>query len=92
LQTQVPETHWAPLPQEGFPWQVHVPVVTSQPSLFFASHAIHALPPMPQASAVGAWQTPAEQQPLGHDCALHTQAPPTQAVPAPHVGFSPHWH
>ena len=92
LQTHVPETHCEPLPHEGFPWQVHVPVVTSQPSLFFASHAMHALPPMAQASADGAWQTPPEQQPLGQDCALQTQVPATHAVPAAHVGLAPHWH
>ncbi len=54
LHTQVPDTHWAPVPQEGFPWQVQVPVVGSQLSFFFASQGTHALPPMPQASAEGA--------------------------------------
>jgi hypothetical protein len=92
LQTHVPPVHAAPLPQEGFPWQVQVPVVASQPSFFFASHGAHALPPMPQVAAEGALQTPPEQQPVGQDCALQTQAPPTQTVPAPHVGFAPHSH
>jgi hypothetical protein len=92
LQTQVPDTHCAPEPQEGFPWQLQVPVVASQPSLFLASHGWHALPPRPQASMDGVWHTPPEQQPLGQDCALHTHAPLTQAVPAPQIGFAPHWH
>jgi hypothetical protein len=92
LQTQVPAMHCAPVPQDGFPWQVQVPVVGSQLSLFFASHGAHALPPMPQVAAAGAKQTPPEQHPLGQDWALHTHAPPTHAVPAPHVGFAPHWH
>jgi hypothetical protein len=54
LQTQVPPVHCAPLPQEGFPWHVQVPLVASQPSLFFASHGTHTLPPMPQVAAEGA--------------------------------------
>ena len=29
---------------------------------------------------------------MGHDCALQTQAPPTQALPAPHAAWLPHWH
>ena len=92
LQTHVPPVHIAPVPQEGFPWQVHVPLVGSQLSFFFMSQGTHAMPPKPQLAADGALQTPPEKQPLGQDCALQTQAPPTHAVPAPHVGFAPHWH
>jgi hypothetical protein len=92
LHTHVPPTHAEPLPQEGLPWQVQAPAVASQPSLIFASHGTHTWPPMPQVAAEGVWQTPLAQQPLGQDCALHTHAPPTHAVPAPQVGFAPHWH
>jgi len=92
LHTQVPLTHCEPMPQEAFPWQVQAPLVASQPSLFFGSHGMHALPPIPQVAIEGVLQTPPEQQPLGQDCALHTHAPPTQAVPAPQLGFAPHWH
>jgi hypothetical protein len=92
LQTHVPPMHIEPMPQEAFPWHVHAPLVGSQVSVFFPSQGTQALPPMPQVATEGALQTPPEQQPLGQDCALQTQAPPTQAVPAPHVGFAPHWH
>jgi hypothetical protein len=92
LQTHVPATQAEPLPQEGFPWQVHAPFVALQPSLIFPSHGTHTWPPMPQAAAEGVWQTPFAQQPLGQDCALQTHAPPTHAVPAAQVGFAPHWH
>jgi hypothetical protein len=54
LHTHVPLTHCEPLPQEGFPWQVQVPLVASQLSFFFVSHGVHALPPIPQVAAAGA--------------------------------------
>ena len=92
LHTQVPAMHCEPMPQEALPWQVQAPVVGSQVSVFFGSQGTHALPPMPHAVADGVWQTPPAQQPFGQDCALHTHAPLTQAVPAPHAGFVPHWH
>ena len=90
LQTHVPDTHCAPLPHDGFPWQLQRPVVGSQLSAFLLSQGKQAWPPIPQVAAVGALQTPPEQHPLGQDCALHTQTPPTHAVPAPHVGLTPH--
>jgi hypothetical protein len=90
LHTQVPAMHCEPVPQEAFPWQVQVPVVGSQVSVFFASQGTHAAPPMPHAVADGVWQTPPAQQPLGQDCALHTHAPLTHAVPAPQEVFAPH--
>ncbi len=54
LQTHVPPVHAAPVPHDGFPWQLQVPLVGSQVSLFFASQGTHTLPPMPQVAAEGA--------------------------------------
>ena len=67
-------------------------MVGSQLSFVFASQATQALPPIPQVSIEGVWHTPPAQQPLGQDCALQTHAPLTQTVPAPQMGFAPHWH
>jgi len=39
---------------------------------------------------VGAWQSVPVQQPVGHDAASQTHAPPMQACPAPHDGPDPH--
>jgi hypothetical protein len=46
---------------------------------------------VPQVPVVDAWQLPlASQHPVGHEAALHTHAPPTHALPAPHAGPVPH--
>jgi hypothetical protein len=55
-------------------------------------HAVQAPPPTPHADAEGDVHTLLEQQPLGHDAALHTHEPPTHASPAVQAGPPPHEH
>jgi hypothetical protein len=52
---------------------------------------VHAAPPVPHSEpVVGVTHVVPLQQPLGHEVALHTQAPPEQTCPAPHSGPLPH--
>lgn len=90
LQVQAPAMHTEPLPQDTLPPHVQAPLVGSQPSLIVALQGTHAWPPTPQVATAGVRQTPLAQHPLGQDCALQTQAPLTQTVPAPHEGDAPH--
>jgi hypothetical protein len=53
---------------------------------------VHALPWMPQVASDRGRQTPAWQQPLGHDVELHSHAPFTHTVPAPHGAPVPQRH
>jgi hypothetical protein len=71
---------------------------------FFREHLTHALPPVPQALAVGVWHLFSEsQQPLGHEVESHTHSPSelhlclashcTHSPPAtPHVAFDEATH
>jgi len=54
-----------------------------------ASQRVQAMPPRPQKSSEGVWQTLSSQQPFGQEPAVHLQAPSTQASPSPHAGPSP---
>lgn len=92
LQIQAPPMQTVPLPQGGPLPQVQAPATGSQPSLVAALQATQPRPPTPHAVATGTWQTLPAQQPPGHDCALQTQAPPTQVVPAAQPGPAPHRH
>ena len=65
----------APVPHAQLPSGPHR-------SAFVVSQAAHAAPLAPQVASVGVLQTPPVQQPLGHDVASHTHAPPLQRWPA----------
>jgi hypothetical protein len=90
LQRQAPPTQVVPLPQLAPIPQAQAPVRATQPSLVAGSQATQAVPPTPQVAAAGVRQAPPAQQPPGHDCALQTQAPAWQVVPAAHPGLAPH--
>jgi hypothetical protein len=64
---------------------VHTPLTHASP----ATHAAHAVPPVPQSFSVSpVWQFPdASQQPVGHVVALHAEA---SQVPAGHVSLAGH--
>jgi hypothetical protein len=89
LHTQVPPTHCCPATHAGVRPQRHAP--PAQVSAFEGSHVAQVLPPAPQLSADGVRQTLFLQQPVGHEVASHTHAPPTHrwprlhALPAPHM-------
>jgi hypothetical protein len=89
LQTQAPATHTVPAPQVGPLPQAQAPVVVSHPSLIAGSQAVQARPARPQVAADGNLQVAPAQHPPAQELALHTQAPPTQTVPAPHAGPPP---
>ena len=92
LHTQAPLTHLAPLPHAALVPQRQVPVIVLQPSATAGSQFTHAPPPTPQVVTDWATHWPPEQQPFGHDCALHVQVPPTQLVPALQAGLAPQRH
>jgi len=71
---------------------VHVPLA-EQPSAVMPQ-LLQLDPPVPHAPpVVGVTHTtPPEQQPLGHDPAVHTHAPLLQAWPLAHAEPAPHWH
>jgi hypothetical protein len=76
LQTHDPPWHACPCAHSLPPPHEQPPPV--QPSERVASHDTHATPDLPQLES--AWPVhvvPFSQHPLGHDVALHTQAPPT---------------
>ena len=55
-----------------------------------ALQATQVPPAVPHAASDGVVQTPPAQHPVGQVCALQTQAPPTQALPAAHgPGLAP---
>lgn len=84
------------------PWQILLPLQAlldphrqppaEQLSAFDGLQAVQAPPPIPQALVLGVTHAPAAQQPLGHEVASQTQAPPTQRLPEPQVGPLPHAH
>jgi hypothetical protein len=76
-----PLTQWRPAAQAAPAPQIHAPA-GEQPSAVAASQATQVPPPVPQVAADREVQMPPAQQPLGQLCALHTQAPLEQAVPA----------
>jgi hypothetical protein len=84
--------HMAPAPHAAPPPQVHVPAVASHPSLLPAGQGAHAAPRIPHESRAGALHIFPMQQPVGHESALHTQAPAKHIVPAPQIGPAPQRH
>jgi hypothetical protein len=90
LQTQLLATQRRPDSQAGATPHWQVPL-REHPSAVAESHATQVPPPLPQAGPEGgATQAPLAQQPPPHDCALHTQAPVTQTVPAAQAAPLPH--
>jgi hypothetical protein len=90
LQTQLPPRQTVPAGQAGLVPQRQVPVVASHVSDISAGHAAQLAPPRPQAPSSGSLQAPFAQQPVGHEVASQTHAPPgAQRFPAPHAGCPP---
>jgi hypothetical protein len=56
------------------------------------SHAMHVLPFVPHVDELVAMHVAPLQQPLAHDVASHTHAPPTQCWPATHGALVPQAH
>lgn len=54
-----------------------------------APQVTHATPLSPQVAALGIWQAPWAQQPVGHEVASQMHAPPTHRRPAPHGAEAP---
>lgn len=77
-----PAPQAAPVPQ----WQL--PPVQALPEV---PQLAQVAPLVPQALALGVTQTPALQQPLGHEVASHTQVPPRQRWPAAQAAEPPQW-
>lgn len=76
--------HGAPLP--------HLQLPETQPSAKVVLHAVHVVPPGPQAERLaGVTQTLPEQHPE-HEAASQTQSPPEQTWPEPQGLALPHWH
>ena len=71
--------------------QTHRPLA-EQESARTGSQATQVPPEVPQVAGVGDTQAPLLQQPFGHDVALHTHAPLTQAVPAGQAAPVPQRH
>ena len=88
LQMQAPATHASPAPQGAF--VPHLQLPPPQLSLVSASHVPHAPPLVPQLALLGVLQVLPAQQPVGHEVASHTHAPPTQRWPTPHAAPLPH--
>jgi hypothetical protein len=88
--THAPPTHRCPAPHEGPVPQAHAPPL--QVSALVASQVAQPPPAVPHALTVGAVHTLPAQQPLGHEVASHTHAPPTHRCPAPHGAPAPHTH
>jgi hypothetical protein len=87
LQTHAPPTHAWPLPHGAF--VPHLQAPPEQRSEFADAQVLHAPPPVPQADVDCGSHTLPLQQPVGHDVALHTQLPPTQACPMAHCWPEP---
>jgi hypothetical protein len=81
---RLPAAHGALVPHRQAP--------PTQASALVASQAAHAAPAAPHADAVRGTQVSPLQQPSGHEVALHTHAPPTQACPTAHASLEPHAH
>jgi hypothetical protein len=75
-QTHAPPTHFDPGLHAGPVPQVHAPLQESEE---VGSQVAHPPPAVPHEEVDGALQTLPAQHPVGHDVALHTHAPPTQA-------------
>ena len=74
--TQKPPAQCCPATQLGPVPHAHPP--DAHPSASAGSHAMHVFPPPPHVEVAGALHVPLWQQPLAHEVASHTHAPPTQ--------------
>ena len=90
LQTQTPFEQICPATHAARPPQVQDPDA-EHPSAVMPQE-LQLAPPAPHVDADGEWHALPAQHPVGHDEALHTQAPPTQACPAVHAGPDPQVH
>lgn len=90
LQTHAPLTHACPEPHGALLPHLHEPDVHR--SLVADEHVEHDPPPVPQALVDCGSQTPPLQHPPGHDVALQTHDPLTQAWPIAHACPDPHAH
>ena len=88
--TQLPLWHRCPARHAGPPLQVHTPDAEHPSPL--DPHDVQEPPLTPQLAAEADMHTLPEQQPAGHDAALHTQLPLTQSSPVPHAAPAPHVH
>jgi hypothetical protein len=87
LHTHAPPTHRWPAAHAALDPHAHAPFLHE--SAVLGSQATHAAPPVPHAPLEGVVHVLPLQQPLGHEVALHTHAPPTHCSPAPHAGPVP---
>ena len=83
LHTQAPPLHSWPAAQ-GAPLVPQLQAPFRHWSAVVNEHAVQVAPLVPQAEGAGVVQTPPWQQPLGHDVALHTQAPSLHCCPLGH--------
>jgi hypothetical protein len=87
-QTQAPPEQRCPAAHALFVPHLQAPVVQRSPVV---PQLVQAPPVIPHwVAVVGLTHAPPLQQPLAQLAALHTQAPPTQARPAPQAAFVPH--
>jgi hypothetical protein len=89
LQMHAPATQASPAPHGAFVPHLQLPPL--QLSVVRASQLPHVPPPVPQLALLGVLQVLPAQQPVAHDVASHTQAPPTQRWPTLHAAPTPHW-
>ena len=87
--TQLPATHRWPAPQDAPAPHAHIPASVHLSAVRW-SQATHTIPAEPHRASSGVTQTPASQQPLGHDAASHPQCPPVHFWPAAHATPEPH--
>jgi hypothetical protein len=87
-QTHAPLTHRCPLAHAAPPPQEQPPAV--QPSATVVLQVVHPLPLAPQEVTPAVSQVVPLQQPVAHDVASHTHAPPTQCCPLAHAAPVPH--
>lgn len=85
-----PATQASPAPQGALVPHLQLPPL--QLSLVSASQLPHVPPPVPQLALLGVLQVFPAQQPVEHEVASHTHAPPTQRWPTLHAApVVPHW-
>jgi hypothetical protein len=90
--TQVPLLQ-QPAPQVPLPGWPHAPVQTAPAHVgVWPPHETQAAPPVPVPQVLLLWssgmtQLPSLQQPVGHDLASQTQAPPTHSCPGGQAGL-----
>lgn len=88
LHTQMPATQGLPAAHGAVAPHWHRPTA-EQVSALIGSQARQVPPREPHAASEGAVHTPRAQQPVGQDCASHTQAPLTHLEPLPQGALLP---